>query len=227
MRWCTPSLAHELHRMIIHHNFHISLVSAFTNRIRNLPALWQRHNRQWFFRQKTESAGTIVLESNILRHQRSTHSNVGKSVGHSIQGCHCQQSTLCPNQQSRKFSSAMMLNPNASFFLNIVIFDDFQWSSEYTWFLGYKWRVCLCPKCSRQLGWMFEPEDSESIDSLHSPTERGFYALITSDILTESCNFVFTILALSFSTQTIDRTFFWFISDVNSLLMTELENSEL
>lgn len=63
----------------------------------------------------------------------------------------------------------------------------FQWSSDYSWFPGYKWRVCLCPKCSRHLGWMFEPEDSESIDSLHFPSKRGFFALITGDILSESC----------------------------------------
>lgn len=64
----------------------------------------------------------------------------------------------------------------------------FQWSDHFSWFPGYKWRICLCAnsKCTRHLGWMFEPADNPEINSLQAPSEQGFYALIVSDILTES-----------------------------------------
>ena len=29
-------------------------------------------------------------------------------------------------------------------------------TTEHTWFDGYEWRVALCAKCERQLGWRFQ-----------------------------------------------------------------------
>ena len=34
------------------------------------------------------------------------------------------------------------------------------WTAEASWYPGYLWRVCLCPQCGAQIGWMFEPEDT-------------------------------------------------------------------
>ena len=33
------------------------------------------------------------------------------------------------------------------------------WEKQGTWFPGFLWRVCVCPKCRTHVGWMFEPED--------------------------------------------------------------------
>jgi hypothetical protein len=30
-------------------------------------------------------------------------------------------------------------------------------SSEFTWFAGHRWRVCICAACLAHLGWMFLP----------------------------------------------------------------------
>ena len=34
------------------------------------------------------------------------------------------------------------------------------WTAEASWYPGYLWRVCVCPQCGAQIGWMFEPEDT-------------------------------------------------------------------
>lgn len=47
--------------------------------------------------------------------------------------------------------------------------------------------MCLCPKCAKHLGWMFEPVES-AINEPNFPSENGFYALIYKEILGESCN---------------------------------------
>jgi hypothetical protein len=30
-------------------------------------------------------------------------------------------------------------------------------SSDFTWFAGHRWRVCICAACLTHLGWMFLP----------------------------------------------------------------------
>lgn len=58
------------------------------------------------------------------------------------------------------------------------------WTAEASWYPGYLWRACGCPKCRAHLGWMFEPEDTATED-LDKPTEAGFYALILSKVIDE------------------------------------------
>jgi len=64
------------------------------------------------------------------------------------------------------------------------------WTSDYTWYPGYSWRVCVCPQCGQHLGWMFQPEDDD-FSEREKPSEAGFYAMIVSKIIDE--NFASTI----------------------------------
>jgi hypothetical protein len=34
-------------------------------------------------------------------------------------------------------------------------------SSDFTWFAGHRWRVCICAACLVHLGWVFLPEAGE------------------------------------------------------------------
>ena len=44
------------------------------------------------------------------------------------------------------------------------------YSSEFTWFAGYSWRLALCSSCSVHMGWYF------------SSGELGFYGLIGKNL---------------------------------------------
>lgn len=71
---------------------------------------------------------------------------------------------------------------------------------------------------------MFEPADNPEINSLHAPSDQGFYALIIGDILTESREYSFLPKNLiEFSSKNVVE---FLISDVNSLLMTEKHHTE-
>uniref|UniRef100_U5EPA1 Putative 17 kDa salivary protein n=1 Tax=Corethrella appendiculata TaxID=1370023 RepID=U5EPA1_9DIPT len=59
------------------------------------------------------------------------------------------------------------------------------WSTIFSWFPGYAWKLCICPKCTGHLGWMFEPIETATKDQ-NFPSEKGFYALIYNNILLES-----------------------------------------
>lgn len=58
------------------------------------------------------------------------------------------------------------------------------WISLHSWFPGYAWKLCVCPKCRTHLGWMFEPVETATYDR-YFPTEKGFYALIYNNIISE------------------------------------------
>lgn len=58
------------------------------------------------------------------------------------------------------------------------------WSSKSTWFPGYAWKVCVCPKCHTLIGWMFEPIENATAE-LNFPSDGGFYALIFQHIISE------------------------------------------
>jgi len=58
------------------------------------------------------------------------------------------------------------------------------WTSEASWYPGYLWKACVCPKCRAHLGWMFEPEDSATEDQKR-PSEAGFYAIILGKVIDE------------------------------------------
>lgn len=68
-----------------------------------------------------------------------------------------------------------------------------QWHQSHTWFPGFAWKQCMCPKCAGHLGWMFEPFETANA-SQHFPTDgRGFYLLIVHNVLSESCKYTATI----------------------------------
>lgn len=46
---------------------------------------------------------------------------------------------------------------------------------------------------------MFEPADNPNINSLHAPSDQGFYALIIGDILTESRKYLHLLLPIAHS----------------------------
>ncbi|XP_058825087.1 protein cereblon-like [Topomyia yanbarensis] len=58
------------------------------------------------------------------------------------------------------------------------------WSTIHSWFPGYAWKLCVCPKCRTHLGWMFEPTETATSER-YFPTENGFYALIYSNVISE------------------------------------------
>ena len=63
-------------------------------------------------------------------------------------------------------------------------------SSTNLRFLGYSWRVCVCPKCGRHLGWMYEPKDNieeGNKNNNEKPSEMGFYGLILENLIDEKC----------------------------------------
>ncbi|XP_069945300.1 uncharacterized protein [Cherax quadricarinatus] len=59
-----------------------------------------------------------------------------------------------------------------------------EWYSDHTWFPGYSWKVCICPRCQAHLGWVFEPVGRASISHFKASSE-GFYGLILEKLITE------------------------------------------
>uniref|UniRef100_A0A1L8DP13 Putative conserved secreted protein n=2 Tax=Nyssomyia neivai TaxID=330878 RepID=A0A1L8DP13_9DIPT len=59
------------------------------------------------------------------------------------------------------------------------------WSTDFSWFPGYAWKLCLCTKCGTHLGWMFEPTETATSTQV-LPTQDGFYAIILPNVITES-----------------------------------------
>lgn len=39
-------------------------------------------------------------------------------------------------------------------------------TDEFTWFAGYRWRVCVCAACLTHLGWLFEAASGEAFHGL-------------------------------------------------------------
>lgn len=58
------------------------------------------------------------------------------------------------------------------------------WNTLHSWFPGYAWKLCVCPKCRIHLGWMFEPVESATVDR-YFPTDKGFYALVQNSVISE------------------------------------------
>lgn len=48
-------------------------------------------------------------------------------------------------------------------------------SNEFTWFTGYRWRVCVCAACLNHLGWAFLP-----------PANGAFFGLILDRLIEPS-----------------------------------------
>lgn len=70
----------------------------------------------------------------------------------------------------------------------MLLCDRIQWTQADTWFPGFAWKVCVCPKCSNHVGWMFEPFESATATQTF-PSDRGFYALTVNNVLSESCKY--------------------------------------
>ena len=85
-------------------------------------------------------------------------------------------------------SKVVPVSPKFLIFTTILTFI-FQWHTESSWFPGYSWKLCLCPRCSVQLGWQFEPTATATLTTVF-PSEQGFYALILDNFLAESCMFL-------------------------------------
>ncbi|KAF6207299.1 hypothetical protein GE061_018540, partial [Apolygus lucorum] len=59
------------------------------------------------------------------------------------------------------------------------------WQTEHTWFPGHAWKACTCSRCSRQIGWVFEPlQTAEAVRAFASP--NGFYAFILDNVISEA-----------------------------------------
>lgn len=56
-----------------------------------------------------------------------------------------------------------------------------RWSSEFTWFPGYAWRIALCDNCSRHIGWSYK-----SIESDTKP--KRFFGLSRANVRLQSTN---------------------------------------
>ncbi|XP_026466912.1 uncharacterized protein LOC113370460 [Ctenocephalides felis] len=59
-----------------------------------------------------------------------------------------------------------------------------KWHVNYSWYPGFSWKHCLCPRCGTHLGWMFEPLDTATSDR-SVPSDQGFYVLILDKVLSE------------------------------------------
>ncbi|XP_035782489.1 uncharacterized protein LOC118461360 [Anopheles albimanus] len=59
-----------------------------------------------------------------------------------------------------------------------------RWIAKSSWFPGYAWKFCMCPKCRMVVGFMFEPIETATIER-NFPSDAGFYALIHNSIITE------------------------------------------
>ncbi|XP_037083455.1 protein cereblon-like isoform X1 [Pollicipes pollicipes] len=56
------------------------------------------------------------------------------------------------------------------------------WHSSHSWFPGYNWKICVCPKCGTHIGWIFKKIQSAS----KTDSEDSFFGLILDKILEES-----------------------------------------
>ncbi|KAK6644691.1 hypothetical protein RUM43_000959 [Polyplax serrata] len=59
-----------------------------------------------------------------------------------------------------------------------------EWKKTDTWFPGFAWKACVCQPWGHFLGWVFEPVNTLQ-ENQNKASERGFYALISDNILTE------------------------------------------
>ncbi|XP_063608478.1 protein cereblon-like isoform X2 [Penaeus indicus] len=59
-----------------------------------------------------------------------------------------------------------------------------EWYSDHSWFPGYSWKVCVCPRCKAHLGWIFEPIENTK-PSQYLASSKGFYGLILEKLISE------------------------------------------
>ncbi|XP_049887673.1 protein cereblon-like isoform X2 [Pectinophora gossypiella] len=56
-----------------------------------------------------------------------------------------------------------------------------------SWFPGYVWRICACPRCGHHLGWTFESVADPSQEKPKDQIQQ-FHGLILSNVLGENYN---------------------------------------
>ncbi|XP_055382872.1 uncharacterized protein LOC129613020 [Condylostylus longicornis] len=87
---------------------------------------------------------------------------------------------LVGNARKEQFEIIVLKKASCS----LVIIDN-NWKTLYTFFEGYAWKYCFCPRCSAHIGWMFEPIET-ALPSLKLPSDKGFYAIDLRNIVAES-----------------------------------------
>ncbi|KAJ6635834.1 Protein cereblon, partial [Pseudolycoriella hygida] len=120
--------------------------------------------------------GADVSLSNFLTNKRASSSLESKNIS-----LYEKQSVLVQQLENPAKARYHIVTVNIAFCAKIYT----QWRSSHSWFPGYAWKLCLCPKCSTHVGWMFEPIET-AVDTQILPTEKGFYGLIVSNVLSET-----------------------------------------
>ncbi len=60
-----------------------------------------------------------------------------------------------------------------------------KWVAKDSWFPGFAWRICVCPKCGQQLGWIFDIVDKDDDDE-RPLSESSFYGLVLDRVIDEN-----------------------------------------
>ncbi|KAK9512822.1 hypothetical protein O3M35_001155 [Rhynocoris fuscipes] len=60
-----------------------------------------------------------------------------------------------------------------------------KWQIENSWFPGYAWKACTCSRCSKHIGWVFEPLASANSERIYASAE-GLYAFIVENVISEA-----------------------------------------
>nr|ATU82863.1 secreted Cereblon-like protein [Pristhesancus plagipennis] len=60
-----------------------------------------------------------------------------------------------------------------------------KWQVENSWYPGYAWKACTCSRCSRHIGWVFEPLISADSERIYASVQ-GLYAFIVENVISEA-----------------------------------------
>jgi len=55
------------------------------------------------------------------------------------------------------------------------------WHSSHTWFPGYSWQICRCPKCGAHIGWLFK-----RLDAGDEEEDSSFFGVRVDQIIEET-----------------------------------------
>ncbi|XP_073980625.1 protein cereblon-like [Rhodnius prolixus] len=60
-----------------------------------------------------------------------------------------------------------------------------RWQVDHSWFPGHAWKSCSCSRCSRHIGWIFEPLATAHYDRVYASL-NGFYAYVLENVISEA-----------------------------------------